>query len=58
MFFLRGSVLVVIRGAFSVARAAYRAEQESEVLGEPSATEVDEVRIRAYELFSDIRPGR
>lgn len=58
VFFIRGTVLVVIRGAISVARAAYRAVPGSESLGGSSATAVDEVRIRAYELFSDVRHGR
>ncbi|MDH4038678.1 MAG: hypothetical protein OEX18_12060 [Candidatus Krumholzibacteria bacterium] len=57
-FFVRGNVLVVIRGAKSVARAAY-----PEVLGpgknrKTPSLEVDEVRIRAYDLFSEVMAGR
>ncbi len=51
-FFIRGNVLIVVRGIRDVARAAYSAVITPHA--EPGAAVVNEVRVRAYELFPDI----
>ena len=51
-FFVRDNVLVVVRGIRAVARAAYSAVLPPDA--DPGASEVEEVRVRAYDLFSDV----
>lgn len=51
-FFVRDNILVVIRGIRAVARGAYSAVLPPDA--DPGPSEVEDVRIRAYDLFSDV----
>jgi hypothetical protein len=51
-FFIRGNVLIVVRGIRDVARSAYSAVITPHA--DPGAVQVNEVRVRAYELFPGI----
>jgi hypothetical protein len=54
--YVRGDILIVIRGAQSVARTVYRDVLTREQVEQSKrSTEVDEIRIRAYRLFRSLR---